>query len=256
MRFDEADHQQVRLVGGPALERLDRTLRRPGRAVMLLGQVGDQRAARVPVFLRGAGPIVAHELILQIVAIDQSMLPEVAMIVVVPPPRTVLLGQDHLAVTDVEIGRGVVHLANRFGAVAGRSQDFREGGDLGRQGAVIAPTSMLVDVAPAHQRVARGRADWEGTEAVVVAYAVMGQPVDMRRLDVRVTIGPETFDAMLVRVDDQNVRTSGVSRFGTRPLRSQLCRGDSAGGFQEVASIQILLHSNDLSHPASVSHVI
>ena len=74
------------------------------------------------------------------------------------------------------------------------------------QRATIRPSSVLVDVLTAKERIPRRRAYGKRTEAIVIKDAVCGECVDMRCFNFGVPIGAEAVDSVFVSVYDQDIR--------------------------------------------------
>ena len=105
------------------------------------------------------------------------------MVVVIPSPWAVLLGQMQLVEAHIEIRGCEVHLADGLGLVAGLAKDFRKGCDLRREGAAVIPAAVFVDVAARDERIAGRGADREGAEAVGVPHPVRSKLFDVGSLE-------------------------------------------------------------------------
>ena len=122
-----------------------------------------------------------------------------------------VFGKEELVEAHIEIRGSHMHFAHRFAFVAGGPEVLGEGSDVRSQGAVIAPTTVVVDVLPGKTRVPRRSADRMRAETVVIPHAVIRQRIDVRRADVWPAVAG---DVAVEIVDDHEEYVGTRSRLG------------------------------------------
>ena len=105
-------------------------------------------------------------------------------------------------------------LANEIGLVAGTAQMFNNGGAgeraVGFVGVAVEPG--LVTLLAGEQNAAARGALGTGNDGIGEAHATGGEFVEVRRADVGVAGGAQTLPVMVVRNDEDQVRTAALLR--------------------------------------------
>src|SRR5262249_32403543 len=100
---------------------------------------------------------------------------------------------------------GPVDLADDAGAVAGAAELAEEGGEPARGRPAEGVVAVVVAVLAGEERDPTGGADRAGGGAGVEARALGGEPVEVRRAGVGMTLVAEHLGVVLVREDEEHV---------------------------------------------------
>src|SRR5581483_4042643 len=109
-----------------------------------------------------------------------------------------------------EVSGGKMHFAHGLGGVARLAKNRGERRGARRERAMVIPALVFVNWQTAEQRIARRGAYRKSAKAVVDTHAIGGEGIDVGRFDFLVAIGAQAIDAVLIRVDDQDMK--GFSR--------------------------------------------
>jgi len=199
MRVEEVrDEEERRAVLPGRGEEVDRLVGDPVAVVRLGGQ-------GVP----GGLPAGRGRLRVQVGV--RSLQPPVVGVLRGPAVRVVRPSEDPEPVVEPRLGPSgeagtEVELADEAAVVAVVGEQLREHLRVGRDVHAVGVQAVGGHVAPGHQGRPRRCADRVLHVAVLEQHALGGQPVQVRRGDVRVAVRTERVEALLVRADQEDIR--------------------------------------------------
>jgi hypothetical protein len=98
-----------------------------------------------------------------------------------------------------------MHFSHSTGVITRITKQFRKGGNFRRKSAVIAPALMLMDILAAEQGVSGRGTHGIGAETILITHSFGGKGIYIRRADIPVAISTQAFNAMLIRMDNQDI---------------------------------------------------
>ncbi len=151
-----------------------------------------------------------------------------------------------------DVGKIVARRVQQF---AKRNQ-FRPGATRGL-GVIVAYGQVLMRPAAVEQAIARRRTERNGRKGVGESHALASEPVDVRRAQETVAVGPDAVVAMLVGMDQQQVGHNGAfqtamniplassssGRRKTRVTGSNCGCADANASATAVVSLRVSVHT-------------
>ncbi len=123
-----------------------------------------------------------------------------------------------IVVADLAAGKSVelvraddVHAADEFGSVADGAQRMGVGQLIGRQGVVIVPAAMPDRLFAGEQGHPARQADRRVAVGVVEDDTVCRQPIEIGGGPARIAVAPGETLGMLIREDEEEIRTRGAT---------------------------------------------